>query len=85
MLGLWGSPEGIIHAGLTVQHQCKSAGATAWKQEQDSPSNLTADEGHGFCEVHAGDGASSPHFAGKPRGQPCDLSACSSYWDLAVS
>lgn len=49
---------------------------------QDIPSNLRAGEGHGFCEAHAGDGASSPHFAGRPCGQPCDPG---SNWGLAVS
>lgn len=45
MLGLWGSPEGIIHAGLTVQHQGESAGVTAWEQEQVSCSLSWAGRG----------------------------------------
>lgn len=50
LLGLWGSPDGVIHAGLTVQHQCKFAGAVALKQEQVSCFLSWAERG--FVERH---------------------------------
>ena len=44
------SRQGVTHAGLMVQRQCKFAGAAAWKQEQVSCFLSWA--GRGFVERH---------------------------------
>lgn len=62
LLGLWGLPDGVIHAGLMVQHQCKFAGAVALKQEQVSCFLSWA--GRGFVERH-----SPPVPSGSPDGK----------------